>query len=63
MSSIPNRYDRWLQREAERKLVDDEFIELDRQADYLADSTYFGPALRFYIEGIIGHPLHWRMVP
>lgn len=59
MSSIPNRYDRWIKREAEKRLVDDACDELDRQADYLADTTYFGPALRFYIDGLCGAVLRW----
>lgn len=62
MSSIPNRYDRWNKRENEKRAVDDACDALDRQSDYLADSTPFGQALRNYVEGIIGHPLRWRMV-
>lgn len=65
--SIPNRYEKWLKeqraREAQIRQVDDACDELDRKSDHLADTTPFGPALRNYVEGIIGHPLRWRMVP
>lgn len=63
MSSIPNRYDKWLRREADRQTVEHAFSQLDRQSDYLADTTPFGQALRNYVDGIIGHPMRWRMVP
>jgi len=59
MSAIPNRYDQWLKREADKKLVDDACDQLDKQADHLAETTSFGPALRLYVEGICGTCLRW----
>lgn len=65
--SIPNRYDKWLNqqraREAQIRVVEDACDALDRQSDYLADTTPFGQALRNYVDGLIGHPMRWRMVP
>lgn len=67
MSTSPNSnygwYHRWTQREEEKIAVDSACDELERQSDHLAESTPFGQALRNYVDGIIGHPLHWRMVP
>lgn len=63
MSSIPNRYDRWINRERDKRHIETAFYELDRQSDHLAETTPFGQALRNYVEGIVGHPLRWRMVP
>jgi hypothetical protein len=41
-------------------MVDQACDELDKQADHLADTTAFGPALRLYVEGICGNRLWWR---
>ena len=54
-----NGNDSWLKREAEKRMVDQACDELDKQADHLAETTSFGPALRLYLEGICGKRLWW----
>lgn len=61
--SIPNRYEKWLRRESDIRLVEDSFDKLDRQSDYLAETTDFGRHLRRYLEGIFGKRLIWSRRP
>lgn len=61
--SVPNRYEKWLRREADIRLVEDAYERLDRQSDYLAETTGFGRSLRRYVEGIVGVKLIWSRRP
>lgn len=63
MSNTPHRPDKWYAREQEKRWIEEACDWLDRQSDYLADTTPFGQALRNYVDGIVGHALHWRRWP